>query len=401
MPIPSSGRTIRVLSFSTLFPNSQQPAHGVFVWRRLREVLATGRIEAKVVAPVPWFPVASERFGEYGRFAAVPHHERRESVEIFHPRYVVVPKIGMRITPYTLALGALRTLHTIRASGFDFDLIDAHYFYPDGVAAALLGRWLRRPVLVTARGTDINLIPRDVVARKLILRAHKHSAASIAVCQALKDEMVQIGMNDRRIYVLRNGVDLQQFQPVDRSEARQRLGLEGSRVMLSVGLLIERKGHDIAIRALQNMPDWRLLIAGDGPLHASLAALAQECGVARRVHFAGLVPTERLPLYYSAADLLVLASSREGWANVLLESMACGTPVVATSVWGTPEVVATPAAGVLMQDRTAEALVQAVARLIANYPTRESTRAYAEAFGWAPTTHGQIELFERVTAAAK
>jgi teichuronic acid biosynthesis glycosyltransferase TuaC len=399
MHFPTHGNRIRILSFSTLFPNAQQPAHGVFVWRRLSEILATGRIEAKVVAPVPWFPIPSDSFGEYGKFAAVAGREERDGVEVFHPRYAVVPKIGMRLTPFTLALGALRTLSKIRSAGFDFDLIDAHYYYPDGVAAALLGRWLRRPVVVTARGTDISLIPRDPVARKMIVKAQQHAVASIAVCKALKDEMVKIGMEESNISVLRNGVDLRHFQPVDRSHARHKISFDGQRMMLSVGLLIDRKGHDIAIRALQGLPDWTLVIAGDGPLRATLAALARDCGVADRVRFAGLVAAEQLPTYYSAADLLVLASSREGWANVLLESMACGTPVVATSVWGTPEVVASFAAGVLMEDRSPEALVKAVERLLGRYPTREETRAYAESFGWAPTTQAQIELFERIAGS--
>jgi teichuronic acid biosynthesis glycosyltransferase TuaC len=100
--------------------------------------------------------------------------------------------------------------------------------------------------------------------------------------------------------------------------------------------------------------------------------------------------------YYNAADVMVLASSREGWANVLLESMACGTPVVASSVCGTPEVVAAPAAGRLMADRTAVSLVQAVTMLRADIPDRAATRRYAEGFSWDATTQGQIDLFENI-----
>lgn len=392
----ASNSKIRVLVFSTLFPNEAQPAHGLFVWRRLQEVLATGRISAKVVAPVPWFPFAHRRFGEYGRFAAVPDREVRDGVEVVHPRYLVIPKVGMRVTPWTLGRAGLAAARQLRSAGFDFDLIDAHYFYPDGVAASLVGKTLGRPVVITARGTDISLIPRDAVARRRIVAAAESSGACVAVCQALKDEMVDLGIGAERITVLRNGVDLQGFQPIDRLEARRRLGLEGRNWLLSVGLLIDRKGHDITIRALRDLPGYSLVIAGDGPLRPQLQLLARDMGVADRVRFAGLVPADELPVYYSAADASILASSREGWANVLLESMACGTPVVASAVWGTPEVVSSRAAGRLMADRTPVALAEAVRQLAADCPAREATRAYAEQFGWESTTRGQLDIFGRL-----
>jgi glycosyltransferase involved in cell wall biosynthesis len=120
--------------------------------------------------------------------------------------------------------------------------------------------------------------------------------------------------------------------------------------------------------------------------------------VSERVKLLGAVPQTELKTYYNAADALVLASSREGWANVLLEAMACGTPVVASKVWGTPEVVAAPEAGVLMEERTPQGLVEALARLRANYPDHGATRRYAEGFGWQPTTQGQIDLFQRILA---
>jgi len=390
---------MKVLLFSSLYPNAAQPVHGLFVERRLLQVLETGRVEARVIAPVPWFPSTAPRYGEYATFASVPRSETRSGIEVLHPRYPLVPKVGMSATPLLMAIAMLPVVRRLQRS-FRFDLIDAHYYYPDGVAAALLGAWLRVPVTITARGTDINLIPQFKLPRAWIRWAARRSDASIAVCEALRDEMVELGIDRSRISVLRNGVDLELFRPLDRSAARAELNLAGGRWLLSVGQLIERKGHDIAIRALPRLPGWSLLIAGDGPLRQSLASLAAELGVADRVLFAGAVPQSRLPTYYSAVDALVLASSREGWANVLLEAMACGTPVVASSVWGTPEVVAAPAAGVLMRDRTADELVTALEHLLDHYPDRKATRAYAEAYDWAPTTRGQLALFEQLAGRA-
>ena len=186
---------------------------------------------------------------------------------------------------------------------------------------------------------------------------------------------------------------------MDRAAARDATGLarEG-RILLSVGLLIDRKGHDIVIRALTELPGVRLLIAGDGEKRQALETLAASAGVADRVTFLGALPHSELRHYFSAADALVLASSREGWANVLLESMACGTPVIASNVWGTPEVVSRPAAGVLMQERSPSSLAAAYYKLFENYPDRAATRRYAEQFSWDDTTSGQLELMRKVIA---
>jgi len=391
---------VKVLLFSSLFPNAAQPLHGLFVEQRLLKVLGTGRAQAQVVAPVPWFPVASPAFGEYATFASVPRRENRGGIEIWHPRFVRLPKIGMSSAPLSMALGAFTTLKAIRSAGFDFDVIDAHYYYPDGVAAAILARWFNRPVTITARGTDINLIPQHRLPRVQIRWAADRADANIAVCEALRGEMQELGLEASKLRVLRNGVDLQRFRPMDRADARGQLGLGGGRWLLSVGLLIERKGHDIAIRALERLPDWSLIVAGSGPLEAELKATVARLGLDARVRFAGGVPQAELPVYYSAADALVLASSREGWANVLLESMACGTPVIASAVWGTPEVVTSCVAGVLMSERTPEGIVAAVGRLMSDYPERSATRAYAEGFDWRGTTDAQIEIFERLAGRA-
>ncbi|MBP3981838.1 MULTISPECIES: glycosyltransferase family 4 protein [unclassified Acidovorax] len=391
---------MKVLLFSTLYPSAVRPIHGIFVETRLRELLKTGEVEAKVVAPVPWFPSKDQRFGEYAQFAATPPVEQRSGVEVHHPRYLLLPKVGMNLAPYAMALGALPTIRRLQRQGFDFDLIDAHYYYPDGAAAALLAKWIDKPFVVTARGTDLNLIPQYPFPRKLILETAAQARASIGVCQALMDKLGELGADRTKLHTLRNGVDLERFVPEDRVEARRRLGLpvEG-RYLLSVGHLIERKGHHIAIEALPHLPGVTLLIAGAGPEEAALRDLARRVGVADRLRWAGVVPQTELKWWYSAADVLALCSSREGWANVLLEAMACGTPVIATNIWGTPEVVSTPAAGVLMDRRDAQALAAAWVQLHTQLPTREATRAHAQTFSWDATTQGQLQLFQKVVDA--
>jgi teichuronic acid biosynthesis glycosyltransferase TuaC len=377
---------MKILTFSTLFPNTEKPGHGIFVETRLRHLVASGKVASRVVAPVPWFPLQSSRFGNYARFAKVPREELRHEIKVTHPRYPVVPKVGMNVAPMLLAQAAKAEIGRILDEGYDFDLIDAHYFYPDGVAAAMLGRHFNKPVVVTARGSDITLLPQYRLPRKMIRWAAGRAGAVITVCNALRDEVVALGVDAGRVTSLRNGVDLELFRPIERTE-------NSEFTLLTVGHLVPVKGQELIIAALPLLPGVRLVVAGDGPDRKKLEDLARELKVDHRVSFLGAVPQAQLRGHYGAADALVLASSREGWANVLLESMACGTPVVASRVYGTPEVVAAPEAGMLMGERTPQGVAAAVNALRTHYPDRAATRRYAERFSWDDTTAGQIRVF--------
>jgi len=390
---------MKLLTFSTLYPNAANPSHGIFVETRLRYLLASGNAQSIVVAPVPWFASSHPRFGKYAAFARAPREEERHGITVLHPRYPALPKVGMSAAPFLLAWAMKPVLKRILQSGYSFDVIDAHYFYPDGVAAMLVGRHLGKPVVITARGTDINLLPKFRLPRKMIQWAAMHSAGVITVCNALKDALIGLGVPLERVHVLRNGVNLDLFQPVNRVAARAHLGITQT-TLLSVGHLIPLKGHDLVIKALPMLPGIRLLIAGEGSEEQSLKRLAARLEVGERVQFLGTLSQEGLQVYYGSVDALVLASSREGWPNVLLESMACGTPVVASNVGGTPEIVTAREAGVLMAQRSPEELAQAVRRLLANYPDHGATRRYAEKFGWGETTQGQLALFEAVLRGA-
>lgn len=393
---------IRVLLFSTLYPSAERPMHGIFVETRLRELLKLDGAQARVVAPVPWFPSTAERFGDYARWARTQWREERHGIDVLHPRYLSLPKVGMTVAPLLLALGARAAISKIREDGFDFDLIDAHYYYPDGVAAALLARWFGRPFCVTARGTDLNLIPQFRAPRAMIAWAARCADASIGVCGALMDVLrAWPGIDASRLHVFRNGVDLERFKPWPQAQVRAELGISERATLLSVGHLIERKGHDHAIAALACLRaqghDTQLLIVGEGELRAQLQAQAKTLAVEPYVRLVGPVPNAELARWYSAADVLVLASSREGWANVLLEAMACGTPVAATDIWGTPEVVTSDAVGLLVKERSGGAFAHAIARMLAQPPDRVAVRRYAEGFSWHETSRRQMELFRRLT----
>jgi teichuronic acid biosynthesis glycosyltransferase TuaC len=397
---------IRLLTLSTLFPHAARPNHGIFVENRLRHLLGSGAANSVVLAPVPWFPSGATQFGDWAAHARAPRTETRHGLRILHPRFPVIPKVGMSLAPWLLYRAMIPHVARLLAEGQRFDAIDAHYVYPDGVAAVWLGCRFGLPVVITARGTDINLIPRYAIPRRLIQGAIRDAAALIAVSAALKQALVELGAPADKVTVLRNGVETGLFRPpADRAAARAALGLAGSGlagsglagpVLVSVGGLIERKGHHRTIEAMRQLPGFILLIAGEGPERARLSGLIARLGLADRVRLLGPWPHRDLPALYGAADASVLASSREGWTNVLLESMACGTPVVAADIWGNPEVVRAPEAGLIYRPNTPDGIADGVRRLFAALPNRAATRTYAEAFSWDATTAGQLALFRRI-----
>lgn len=369
------------------------PIHGVFVANRLEAFTKKYDADVKVIAPVPWFPFRAGFFGAYADWARAPEDEKFGDIDVYHPRFFVPPKTAMHFAPAALAHCLRKSIHKLRDGGWDFDVIDAHYFYPDGVAAARVAREIGKPVVITARGTDVNLIPNYRGPRRAIIDAATRADAVITVATALKTALEDIGVCGDKITVLRNGVDLQRFFERDRDVARRALGLDGL-VLASVGHLIDRKGHDLVIKALPQLPNATLLIVGDGPERSRLTRLADALAVADRVKFLGRAPHDELPDIYSAADILVLASSREGWPNVLMEAMACGTPCVATNVWGSGEAITSPKIGQLVKERSPQAIAAAVKSLSQNPPGRNAVRSYAEKFSWAETANGMARIFE-------
>ncbi|OFX01700.1 MAG: hypothetical protein A3E78_05070 [Alphaproteobacteria bacterium RIFCSPHIGHO2_12_FULL_63_12] len=387
------------MTFTTLYPNEAAPSHGVFVENRLDAFRRHSGAEVSVIAPIPWFPASHPLFGRYARYAAAPVLEQRRGLEVRHPRYFLPPKIGMDYAPTALARVFEREARALIAEGRDFDLIDAHYLYPDAVAAVRVARALGKPVVLTARGSDVTLFTKYPRQRAMILDAIYKADGVIAVAAALKEGLVEIGAPAEKITVLGNGVDLSGFRPLDRDEIRARMHLQGD-VIASVGSLIPRKGHDVVVGAVASMPQATLLIVGEGEERARLQSLAQKLGVAERVRFLGQMAHGDLTEIYNAADALALASTHEGWPNVLLEAIACGTPAVASDAGGNREVIAAPAAGRIAPARTAEAFAAALKDVLAR-SDRAMVRRYAQAHSWDDTSVGLTKLFGDILSREK
>jgi glycosyltransferase involved in cell wall biosynthesis len=388
---------LRIATLSTLFPNREQPNFGVFVEGQTLRLAACGDVELRVVNPVPmpFFPLGL--LNRYRGLRALPAEESWKGVPVARPRLRVVPGLSGPFNPALLVQAARPVLRRWRAEGFAFDVIDAQFFYPDGPAAARLAAEFGVPCSIKARGADIHYWGRVPGCRPQILRAAAAAQGMLAVAQSLRRDMVAMGMDGGRIAVHYTGVDLERFRPLDRAAAKARLGIAGP-LVVSLGALIPRKGHDIVIEALAEIPGATLLVAGEGPERARLAALARARGLEGRVRLLGGVPHAELPALLSAADVMALASESEGLANAWIEALACGTPVVTPEVDGAAEALDRPAAGRLLQQRTPAAFAEAIRAILANPPTPAAVRAGAERFAWE---HNTQQLRAHLAALAR
>lgn len=394
----SPARPIRILLFSSLFPHEGEPTLGIFVRNRLQHLMADEKVEAIVVAPVPWFPLQWKVFGRYGRAAGASRVSQVDGLTVYHPRFLVFPKIGMRLTPAFLAFSARRLIRRLLKQGHAFDLLDAHYLFPDGVAAARIAREFELPFVVTARGSDVTQIARMTGPRTRVLESCKAAGHVITVSQSLKDLLVGMGLSANHVSSLRNGVDCDRFQPIEGARGTVCLdaGLNPDLpIVLFAGWLIRRKRVDIVLDALSQMPGVQAVIVGDGDLRSKLEIQTQALKLEDRVVFVGQKSPDDMPTYFSAADVLCLPSEREGWANVMLEAMACGTPVVARAVDGALELIRDKETGRLVKGEDPADYARALTAVIGD-SSRDRVRQYAEGFDWQATSKAQVGIFRKV-----
>lgn len=387
---------MNILTFTSLYPNNVWPLQGVFIQERMTRVAARTNGAVKVVAPVPYFPPLP--INHRWRFSQVARHELRAGLEVYHPRYVMTPKLGMSLYGGLMFASVLRSLARIRAA-FEFDVIDAHFVYPDGFAAVLLGRVLAKPVIVSARGSDITLYKDFPVIRRLLRWTLSRADRLVAVSRDLKDLMTQLDAPREKITIIPNGVDMEKFSPAPKLHARRMLGLPDTPLVLSVGHLAPVKGFALLIHAFKKLreehhtKDARLVIVGEGAERPELEQLISRLDLASHVSLVGAKPHAELPLWYSAADVFCLASSREGWPNVLLESLACGTPVVATAVGGIPEILCSERLG-LLTPRSAKELACGMATALRTPWRADMLRQHAQQHSWDRTAQLVLQTFE-------
>lgn len=388
-----------VLALSTLYPNAVNPRFGTFVARSLEALAKRGDWRVSVVNPIGIPPLA---LGRYRALSQLDEVGEEGGIAVHRPRFTLIPAVGARRNASAIAKAALPVIERIHAQT-PIDVIDAQFFFPDGPAAAWIAQRLGLPLSLKARGSDITYWGGLDFAREQMLEAAQRATGILSVSQALAEEMVGMGMPREKITLHYTGLDRDRFRPFDHTRLRTQISGEigfalpdNAPLLVSVGALIARKGHDIAIGALPMIEGARLVIVGKGEDDAHLRDLARDLGLADRVHFAGSVDHDLLPLILSAADVMVLPTSNEGLANAWVEALACGTPVVTCNVGGARELINCDTAGRLVE-RNPEAVAEGVNSILNNPPMRRAVAALVERFSWDNNAAELAAHYERLT----
>ena len=380
---------MRVLVVSSLFPNQARPTLGRSVYRRAKALAA--RCEVRVVAP--------------SATAVTPPTQEWDGIAVAYPRYLHVPKVGVLTDGLLYLAAAARQVRQVR-QGFDFDVIDAHFVYPDGFAAVRLGRMFGRPVVLTGRGTDVNERCFWWATRTMARIALRRADALIAVSSALKERMVAAGAEADKVRVIPNGVDTTVFHPGDREAERRALGVPAGQAMLfSAGNLIEAKGFQHLIAGLALLPEGleaHLYIAGPpAPYQQVLERLADDKGVREQITFVGHLRPEEMPAWYRAADIFCFGSLREGCPNVVIEAAACGTPVVSANVGGVPDLVEEGRTGLLFEPRSPEGFARALGTALSREWDRADIANAGSRRSWTQVAAEAHAVLEDVLAKHK
>ena len=349
---------MKILSFSYCFPSAANPTWGLFVYQRLKALAR--REELQVCSPQPWFPLLKSS-------ADIKQEDVLSGLEVYRPRFFYFPGVLKDSDAWFYCRGMQNWLASFIGSWAP-DVLDAHFVWPDGVAIADLARRFGIPYVITLRGKIYECLKSASQTRQAA-RALKGATAVISVSSRMAEEALKLGADKDRLHVIPNGVNREQFLPRDKDECRRLLSLPmQGRLLVTVAHLGHRKGHHEVIQALPGLPeDVSLVIVGgaaQGGTAEELQSVARQSGVESRVILPGAQPYDRVPLYFAAADASVLASYREGCPNAVLESLACGTPVIATDVGAVPDILPVPAAGRIVPPQQVAPLRKAIAEVL-------------------------------------
>jgi glycosyltransferase involved in cell wall biosynthesis len=383
---------LRILVLTNLFPSRFDPRRGTFNRQQFERLGARHDVEVITAVPLP------ERLRKGAARAAltVPGLRLRTFVFVYLPRFAR----SLHAFFWSASLLAQQGLHLLRGR---YDCVLVSWAYPDAAAAGWLARRMAWPYVVKVHGSDLNVHAEDPGRRPQIRRTLAGARAVVAVSRALAEKAVALGVDPARVHVVYNGVDRERFGPGDRGEARARIGMpDAGRIVLYVGNLKASKGCLDLLEAFaaSGLADGgaQLVFVGAGACRATLLARAAELGHAGAMRLAGAVDHAELVHWFRAADLLCLPSHNEGVPNVVLEAMACGTPVVASRVGGIPEVLPEEA-GMLVPAHDRESLAGALVEALARPWDPVRIVGHASRFSWERNLEALSSILESAAAA--
>jgi glycosyltransferase involved in cell wall biosynthesis len=326
-----------------------------------------------------------------------PHgSERWEGLAVCYPTAWLIPRILRFLNGLLMAISVLPAwLNQWRNSP---DVVFATWAFPDGVAAVSLARLFRVPVYLKVHGTDVvHLQGRQSLRRMLTIRALSRATGVIAVSDYLRNQLIVCGVPAERITTVYNGMDRQAFHPLQASVCRRKLGLgEEGRIGIFVGNLVPVKGVIDLVEALTpelcQQFGLQFYFIGAGPLGESLKEQVAVAGMMSSVHFVGQVEHADLADWMGAADFLCLPSHHEGLPNVVLEALACGLPVVASDVGGTPEIV-NASNGRLVPPKDPVALANGISEVVQQDFDRAAVSATVNVSSWHDNAAALVRLF--------
>ena len=387
---------MNILVFTNLFPNKNEPNHGIFVKNRIIQYHSYNH-SITVFVPVAYTPLL-QKYKNSFYFKGLIHLDMTDNVRIIYFKYFHVPKIGMLIQPFSIFLYGYFAIKK-HLKEIHFDVIDAHYLYPDGVAAAWLSKVFKLPLIQSARGSDINVFFNYRIPRSLILNALKISDKIITVSDELKNKLTRHGIDADKIHTIPNGIDHYKFYPDPKLYNKRLKRKQNVKRLLMVGHLKKQKGQDLLVKALRSLDERNLpyrIVAyfiGHGPLESTIVKESEIKNCRNRMIYAGVVPNDELVKWYNRVDVLCLLSESEGSPNVILEALACGLPVLATDV-GDLKTIINEKIGVITPNRDVDTIVNALNEMLNQTWDRQFIANYSRQFDWTQVSKKTVTVLE-------
>lgn len=336
---------LKILAISYLFPNSQQPNHGIFVLNRLKAM--SNYADITVINPIADSPL-HQHIDKFKSLQNIPLEEELHGVHVYHPRFFSIPGHlkSLEILSYRRAVWSVVN----RLSAADFDLIDLHWTFPDLPTGAWLSKKFNIPFHVTLRGMEAFHLQDSGLRKHIVSHYLKKVDKVISLSEEMARKSNELANTASKTVVIRNGVDTDKFYHLEQNECREKLNLPlHEKIILGVGALIHRKGFDLVIQGLEKiiatagLEQTKFYILGsqgpEGDYRKELNQFIEQHKLQKHVVFVGAVANSELITWYNAADVFCLSSRGEGSPNVLTEALACGTPAVATNVGSVPEIM--------------------------------------------------------------